>query len=212
MPTSPHTAAQHARILSLPTLARASASPTTASPAAVWHHWLPKLLYVCHIIYKTALSTIWWVLPDRRRATCRFHLKADVEVTSTQLHLSTPEISHLLFLRVMDLDLPQNTGGSTMYRLSVLHFAPLSCYNYSAARAITYAWDTLLEGPSTSSMRHTSELFRKNGVHPIEDWGKTPIQTSPVLLPLLSPSSCTVTLLADSSSASPASWTVTVPI
>ena len=94
----------------------------------------------------------------------RFHPEAEVEATSTQFRLSTPEVLYLLIMQVMDLDLTQNTDGLPMSDISVFNFTPLSDYDSSFACAATCASDTLLEGASTPSMCNTTEFFGDNGV------------------------------------------------
>ena len=82
----------------------------------------------------------------------RYRLKSEVEANIAQFHLSTPDISHLLLLWVMDIDLPQNTCKYPMSRLSILIFAPISYSDSSAARSADRAWYTLLKGAYTTSM------------------------------------------------------------
>ena len=77
-----------------------------------------------------------------------FYLKAEVEATSAQFHLATPEVLHLLIMQVIVMDLTQNTGGSPMSGISMFYFTFLSYYNSSVA----CSWDTLLDGASTHSI------------------------------------------------------------
>ena len=94
----------------------------------------------------------------------RFYLEANVEATSAQFHLTTPEVLHLILLQVMGLDHNHNIGGYPMSSLSMVHLTPLSNYDSSVARV----WDTLLEGDSTPSMHNTAEFLQDNGATSIK--------------------------------------------
>ena len=82
----------------------------------------------------------------------RFLLESKVENTSTQFRLATPEILHLLFMHVMDLDLMQKSVSSPMSSLSAFQFPPLSNSDTYASRDTIHVCNTLLEGSSIPSM------------------------------------------------------------
>ena len=76
----------------------------------------------------------------------------------TWFHPTTLEISHLLLMWVMYLDLTQNTGISPMSGHSNFHFVPLSNFDTSSDRTASYAcaWDTFIKVSSTPSMHYTT--------------------------------------------------------
>ena len=77
-----------------------------------------------------------------------------MEVNITKFYIATPNVSHLILLQVMEMEIPPNTGGSPISSFSMFHFALLSDYDASAGRATTRVYYTL-EGmqrlPSTNS-------------------------------------------------------------
>ena len=65
----------------------------------------------------------------------------------------------------MELELLQNTNGSSMINLTAFHSNPLSKYDTSASHAATHEWDTLLESTSVPSMYETIKLFMTRGTY-----------------------------------------------
>ena len=51
-----------------------------------------------------------------------FHLEYKAKQVRSNSGLVAPEVSHLFYLQVMDLDLVQETGGSSMKGLFIFHF------------------------------------------------------------------------------------------
>ena len=89
---------------------------------------------------KSALPKIWWDLDACERTYHRFCLESEAEQVISNLGISTPEIFHILLLKVMCLDLLQNLYCYPMISLSALKFATLYDTNNSSTRSTTYTW------------------------------------------------------------------------
>ena len=131
----------------------------TTSPSEVWLYQLPKIIRLCHVTDKNYLPAIWWDLNTCKRDMRHFYLKAEVEATIAQFHLTTPEVLHLLLLKLMGLELTQNIGGPPMSGLYMFHFTFLSDYDSPVALSC----NTFHEGASTHPIhaRHLRVLPRQ---------------------------------------------------
>ena len=87
---------------------------------------------------KYALPEIWWDLSACNYASRHLFLDSEVDRVSSNLGIAMPQIPHFLLLKFMELELLQNTNGSSMINLTAFHSNPLSKYDTSASHAATH--------------------------------------------------------------------------
>ena len=85
----------------------------------------------------SAFLKIWWNFAPCEYSAFHFHLKYEVKHTRTDFCLAILKVSHLILLRVVDLNFIQNNGVSLMGIFYELHFTPLYDSDTSTTRIVS---------------------------------------------------------------------------
>ena len=133
------------------------------------------------------LAAVWWELAEASKTDLRLVLQAAARRVARKHQLADPPISHHVLLCITELDPARDTEETLTSGMSIFLLAIIALSEALSSRTATCVWDLLLDGGATPSMCKTTQLFRDQGVPPIEYWQstKTTVERMVVLLPTL---------------------------